>query len=182
MRATSELQELAPGVAPEMAGEHAHDLPLAEIYRKHGHMVLRRAQTILGDRNEALDVLQQIFLSLVDDPQQFAGRSAVTTWLYRVTTNTCLNRLRDRRNRARLVRALFDPEQAGHQRDASEWVMAREFIDRMPVELAQVTIYHAVDGMTQSEIAEVLGCSRRHVGNLLERAARWARSADEVTR
>jgi DNA-binding transcriptional regulator LsrR (DeoR family) len=43
-----------------------------------------------------------------------------------------------------------------------------------------VTIYHAIDGMTQSEIAEVLGCSRRHVGHLLERAVQWARSLDEV--
>lgn len=176
MRVSSEVTDRVSSRERDVAA----DLSIEEIYRKHGHVVLRRAATILRDDNEALDVLQHIFLSLVDSPEKFEGRSAVTTWLYRVTTNTCLNRLRDRRNRERLARERMDPDAGAQQRDASEWVMARELIDRMPDELAMVTIYHAIDGMTQSEIAEVLGCSRRHVGHLLERAVEWARSLDEV--
>jgi hypothetical protein len=58
--------------------------------------------------------------------------------------------------------------------------MARELVDRMPSDLAQVTIYFAIDGMTHHEIADLLGCSRRHVGHLLERAVQWARALDEV--
>ena len=181
MRASSKIKEPASAaVEPEMPRDAELDLSIEDIYRRHGHVVLRRAQTILGDGNEALDVLQQIFLSLVDDPGLFEGRSAVTTWLYRVTTNLCLNRLRDRRTRARLVQDMLEPVERPPQTDASAWVMARQLIDRMPVELAQVTIYHAIDGMTQQEISEVLGCSRRHVGNLLDRAIEWARSLDEA--
>ena len=179
MRASSEITGLA-GVSAEhdVPRELSSDLSVEEIYRRHAHMVLRRARTILGDRNEALDVTQQIFLALLDHSASFDGRSAVTTWLYRVTTNTCLNRLRDGQNRARLVQQMLAPDVLPRQRDASAWVMARQLLDRMPDELAQVTIYHAIDGMTQAEIAAVLGCSRRHVGHLLERAIEWARSTE----
>lgn len=157
-------------------------LSIEDIYRRHGDVVLRRASAILGDPSEALDILQQVFLVLIDNPARFEGRSAVTTWLYRVTTNTCLNRLRDWQNRARLVKRHFDEEGEGSQSDASQWVIARQLIDRMPVDLAQVTIYYAIDGMTHGEIAEVLGCSRRHVGHLLDRAVEWARSVEDTSR
>jgi RNA polymerase sigma factor (sigma-70 family) len=183
MRASSEITELMEAgreLTPATSSVSVPDIAIGEIYRKHGDMVLRRAAAILGDRNEAMDVLHQIFLSLIDHPERFEGRSSVTTWLYRVTTNTCLNRLRDRRNRARLIRELVEPVIRPHQPEMSLWVMARQLIERMPLELAQVTIYHAIDGMTQEEIAEILGCSRRHVGHLLERAARWASALDEV--
>lgn len=152
---------------------------LEDVYRQHGHVVLRRAHTLLGNESDALDVLQQIFLSLVDRPERFQGRSAVTTWLYRVTTNACLNRLRDHKNRQRLLEERGNPIEPRPPRgDLADWASARQFIDRMPDELAQVTIYYAIDGMTQKEIAEILGCSRRHVGNLLERVRSWAQAQD----
>lgn len=169
--------------APSPVSGSPEALSVEEIYRRHGHMVLRRARALLRDDNDALDVLQQIFLSLLDEPERFTGRASVTTWLYRVTTNRCLNRLRDSSTRARLLEQRGASLLAGEPRaDATEWAIARQLLDRMPDELAQVTIYHAIDGMTQQEIAEVLGCSRRHVGNLLERARRWARSAEDTSR
>src|SRR5262245_13555858 len=81
---------------------------LAEIeaaYRAHGHHVRRRAALILGDDGDAGEVLQEVFLNLVDHPEQFAAKSSLATWLYRATVNRCLNRLRDERTRARLIGA-----------------------------------------------------------------------------
>jgi RNA polymerase sigma-70 factor (ECF subfamily) len=43
----------------------------------------------------------------------------------------------------------------------------------MPEELAKAAIYHFVDGLTHQEISEILGCSRRHVGDLLARISTW---------
>lgn len=179
MRASSEITGLAGvGVEHDVPRELSSNLSVEDVYRRHAHMVLRRARVILGDHNDALDVTQQIFLALLDDRASFDGRSTVTTWLYRVTTNTCLNRLRDGQTRARLIQQVLAPEAPPRQPDAGAWVMARQLLDRMPDELAEVTIYHAIDGMTQVEIAAVLGCSRRHVGHLLERAVEWARSME----
>ena len=78
-------------------------ISVEQMYRQHGHVVLRRARRLLGNEDEAREVLQELFTSLVARPDGFAGRSAVTTWLYGATTNLCLNRLRNANSRALLM-------------------------------------------------------------------------------
>jgi len=152
----------------------APPLDLDRIYRDHGHVVLRRARRILGDEHEALEVLQEVFLSLAGRPAQFHGRSAPTTFLYRMTTNMCLNRLRDATRR----RALLARETAGRTDGAAPRAPAAleavRLLARLPERLARVAVYHYVDEMTHDEIAELLGCSRRQVGNLVAKIERTA--------
>lgn len=148
-------------------------LSLAEIeaaYRAHGPHVLRRATLLLGRDSDAREVVQEVFLSLVDQPQQFGGRSALSTFLYSATANRCLNRLRDERTRARLLTertvALPGPRHAPSAEHVAE---LRAVLLRLPSELAQVAVYQLADEMSQEEIAEVMGCSRRHVRELQAR-------------
>jgi RNA polymerase sigma factor (sigma-70 family) len=154
-------------------------LDIEAAYRAQGHMVLRRAKALLGNEAEAQEVLQEIFMALLREPEVYGGRSSMTTWLYRVTTNMCLNRMRNDKTRQRLLEAHVAPAvHEAHQESADTWAVARQFLDRMPDDLVRVTIFYSVDGMTHQEIAEVMGCSRRHVGNLLERARAWACSQE----
>jgi RNA polymerase sigma-70 factor (ECF subfamily) len=157
------------------------DQSIAELYRQHGHLVLRRALGILGNADEAQDVLHDVFASLVHRPEQFAGRSAVTTWLYSATVHQCLNRIRDRNTRGRLLEAhaaTVQPSAGGL--DGESRAGLRRLLGRMPEELAQVAVYHAMDGMTQEEIADVMACSRRHVNRLLDRLQAWADQNEKV--
>lgn len=154
-------------------------LDLAAIYENHATVVFRRALTILANEEEAREVVQEIFLSLIRDPGRFHGRSSITTWLYRVTTNTCLNRIRDRRNRARLLAENLHPEALEIRPERTQaWVEIRQVIGRMPENLATALVFHVVDGMTHDEIAPLLGCSRRNVGHLIRRALMWAKSEE----
>lgn len=103
----------------------------------------------------------------------------VASWLYRVTTNRCWNVLRNRENRARLLETYASTAPStGSQVDG--WNEARAMLASVPADVAAVAVHHHMDGMTYDEIAEVLGCSRRHVGTLLARfeaAARTRRTA-----
>lgn len=154
---------------------------IERLYRDHGHAVLRRARQIVGDESEARDVLQDVFASLVEKPEQFQQRSAITTWLYSVTTHACLNRLRNARNRARLLENNVTPLRPRSAPPTSEQsAMARELLACLPEEQAQAAIYYYVDQMTQQEIADLMGCSRRHVGHLLERMQRRARTQEQI--
>jgi RNA polymerase sigma-70 factor (ECF subfamily) len=140
------------------------------VYRTHGHAVLRRARRLLGDEEEARDLLQEVFASLVARPEQFAQKSSITTWLYGVTTHGCLNRLRNARTRKRLFDEHANPSGARSEPPRAEDVaMVKELLAGLPADLAEVAVYHHIDEMTHDEIAEVLGCSRRHVGDLLTR-------------
>jgi RNA polymerase sigma factor (sigma-70 family) len=148
----------------------ARKLDVEQVYRDHGHLVLRRARQILNDDDEAREALQDIFVSLASRPDQFAGASSIATFLYRVTTNHCLNRLRNHRRRTRLVEQARVNGRWTSQAEAT--VDARDALERLPEKLARVAVYYYIDEMTQDEIAGVLGCSRRSVGKRLARLHR----------
>jgi RNA polymerase sigma-70 factor (ECF subfamily) len=149
---------------------------VAQAYRRHAPVVFRRARQILGTEAEARDIVQDVFLSLFENAHQFQGKSSLTSFLYSVTTHACLNRVRDQKNRARLEQEHFAAAGA-HERDSrltpEQLAILHRTLQRMPDELATVTVYYVVDGLTHQEIASLLDCSRRHVGHLLERVERW---------
>ena len=156
---------------------------LASAYRRHGPSVFRRARQMLGVEADAYEVLQEVFLSLVERPEQFQGKSSVTTFLYSATTHACLNRIRNTNNRERLQREhLPADEESSDSRglSAEQLVMLKRAIVNMPDELAQVAIYYLIDGLTHEEIARLLSCSRRQVGNLLTKLEEWGQKLEEV--
>ncbi|MBN1610117.1 MAG: hypothetical protein JW940_26055, partial [Polyangiaceae bacterium] len=58
---------------------------LALIYQRYAPIVFRRARQILGSEVDAGEVVQDVFLSLLERPAQYGGRSSITTFLYRMT-------------------------------------------------------------------------------------------------
>jgi len=143
--------------------------PLEAAYRSHGPVVQRRARSILGNDADAREVVQDLFTSLLARPEQFSGQGSLMAFLYRATTNLCLNRLRNARNRLRLLDERGPPEKS-QSPQAENRAVLRQALARLPEEQAQAVLYYYLDEMSQNEIAALLGCSRRHVGNLLERA------------
>jgi RNA polymerase sigma-70 factor (ECF subfamily) len=158
------------------------DAPLVErLYRSHGHLVLRRARRLLGDDHDAREVLHDVFTSLLAASASLRSDAAPTTWLYAATTHACLNRLRNRRTRARLLSGEVSAHRGRAAPSAEAGTIVRELLERVPEDLAQVAIYHFADEMTHEEIALVLGCSRRHVGDLIQRLLDHLRRLDEAS-
>jgi RNA polymerase sigma-70 factor, ECF subfamily len=141
---------------------------LEELYVSHGPAVLRRARQLLGDETEAQEVLHDVFTSLLQDPGQFAGMSSAMTFLYRMTTNAALGRLRRRRTQERLLAANQRGREEPTYPSPEALVELRAWLLSLPDELAQVAIYYHMDEMTQEELAHLLGCSRQWVGKLLQ--------------
>lgn len=150
------------------------------MYRDHGHVVLRRAQRILGDASEARELVQEVFMSLVENPKQFRGDSSVTTFLYAMTTNACLNRLRAGRRREAFAERHAQVAAAASSPGAGDAIIAADVLGRLPERLARVAICYFIDEMTHAEIARALGISRRHVGNLVDQLVEQARQTAEA--
>lgn len=147
-------------------------IDLETLYREHGHAVLRRARRLMCDDDDAWDVVQDVFLSIHRDPAQFEQRSSVATYLYAATTHACLNRIRDGKNRARLV-AIEAPARTRAAASRSEArTLACELLAGLADHEAMLAVYLFVDELTHEEIADLLGCSRRHVGDLAIRLRR----------
>lgn len=148
-----------------MAG--AGPTELENAYRAHAPSVFRRARRILGDRHEAEEIVQEIFEALAVDAESLGRADSPVGWFYASTTNRCINRLRDAKNRLRLLKE-HAPEPAAAPSSETSAVL-RELLQRLPEELAKVAVYYYGDEMTHEEIARLLHCSRRHVGDLVER-------------
>ena len=140
---------------------------IGRLYRSHGHVVLRRARLLLGSEADAQEALQEVFASLLRAPQGLRSAGSVLGWLYQATTHFCLNQLRNRRTGARLLQDRVAPTSGIAGGPA---FFGRS--DRSVADAAAAAVYYHMDGMTHAEVAEMLGCSRRQVGYLLERAQR----------
>lgn len=151
----------------------ARELDVEALYRSYGHSVLRRARQILANDADADDLLHEIFAGLVANPRQYDGRSAPSTFLYAVTTHACLQRLRDRRNRARLIAEQVVPWTSDVDgRSPAARAAVQAVLAQLPDDEARAAVYYHLDGMSHAEIAELMSCSPRHVGDLLARVGK----------
>jgi len=141
-----------------------HDAPtLEQIYDRYGGTVFRRARTLLGDPERARDATQEVFLRAAQDLERVSAHPL--PWLFRVTTNLCLNNLRDNRRRIRILASWsgdVPPEQAAEARLAIIQLLAR-----VPADLKEIALSYYVDDLSHEDIASMFGVSRRTIGNRL---------------
>lgn len=151
---------------------------IEELYRRHGAMVLRRARRILGNEEAARDALQEVFVKVMRERESFRGEASPVTWLYKVTTNLCLNRIRDASRRRALLAERAPPrDEAANGPAPEDRAAVAKLIASLPDELREIAVYYYVDEMNQDEIAEIAGVSRRTIGNRLEAFKAAARIA-----
>ncbi len=146
-------------------------------FQRYGTLVYRRALVLLGNPAEAEDAVQEVFIKALDRFGTFRGEAKASTWLYRITTNHCLNQLRNQKRRRALLEDPASPDSglAGAPSQAEIQALRRLLVDADDRQ-ATCAIYIHVDGMSRPEAAEALGVSLRTVGNLLDRFVAWARS------
>ncbi len=142
-----------------------------EAYARYGPALIRKCQRLLQHRQDSEDVVQSLFVDLLSDPG--TPRTLDLPYLYRAVTNRCLNHLRDAKNRARLL-AEHDGSLRGPARVAcDEQVHGLELVLRLAEKLddgcLEVLAYRYFDELTQEEIGELTGLSRKTVGKRLER-------------
>lgn len=148
-----------------------------EAYRRFGPALVRKAERILGNRDDALDIVHGLFVDAVGG----RVRPLELPYLYRAVTNRCLNHLRDAGNRERILSAKSDaPFAAGARTPLGDHLVGVDLITRLMKVIdrrsQEILVYHFVDDMTQDEIASLIGVSRRAVvkrlGKIRDRARR----------
>src|SRR5574337_102296 len=77
------------------SGEHE---AFEVIFRRYVNKVYRQAIALVGNDADAEEIVQEVFLAIYRKAKSFRGDSAFSTWLYRLTLNVCLTRLRRRKS------------------------------------------------------------------------------------
>jgi RNA polymerase sigma-70 factor (ECF subfamily) len=152
-------------------------ISLEQLYDRYAHLVLRRCLMILGNQADAEDALQETYIKAMKALDSFRGDSSPMTWLYRIATNVCLNRIRShKRLRKRLEQQATQHEiiQPSFGEDIEAWTAVRQLLPHFDRRSQELAVACFVDGMNQQELAEAFGLSvptvRKYLNKFIEQA------------
>ena len=162
----------------------------AELVATHQRMVYSLSLHLLGDRDEALDLSQEVFLRVFRTISSFRGQSALRTWIYRIVVNQARNRQRWWRRRHRAEQVSLDEHlaQFGEMESKSDVLPDRQLasketasriwqaLDRLPFDQRTALILREIDGLRYEEIAFSLGVAVGTVKSRLTRARQALRA------
>jgi RNA polymerase sigma-70 factor (ECF subfamily) len=162
----------------------------AELVAEHQRMVVQLAVNLLGDRDEAMDLSQEVFLRVFRTIHRFRGHSSLRTWIYRIAVNQARNRHRFWRRRHRADQVSLDQHVAAHGELVStgearpDRMLARKelaarlqsALDHLPFDQRTAVILREVDGLSYEEIAYSLGVAVGTVKSRLTRARQALRA------
>ena len=166
------------------------ELACEELVASHQRMVYSLAFNLLGNRDEALDLSQEVFLRVFRTLSRFRCQSTLRTWIYRIVINQARNRQRwwQRRRRGDQVSLdeylrNFGEMESRHEvlpdrllASKETAVRIRGALDRLPFDQRTALILREVDGLRYDEIAFSLGVAVGTVKSRLTRARQALRA------
>ncbi len=135
--------------------------PFDEAMRRHEREIMRFILRTTGDRDDALDLFQETWLRAYRSYRQLDSADGLRPWLFRIATNLCLNRKRDRMRRARIFAdSEIHEEHPGALLPMQDHALhLKSMLTRLPNKQRQALVMRKLGGLEYSEIAAVLGCS-----------------------
>jgi RNA polymerase sigma-70 factor (ECF subfamily) len=160
------------------------EVACAELVGEHQRMVVQLAVNLLNDRDEALDVSQEVFLRVFRTIHRFRSQSSLRTWIYRIAVNQARNRHRFWRRRRRADQVSLEDHVSLHgelvstrQATPERELVQKELGDRLqralnnlPFDQRTAIVLREVDGLSYDEIAFSLGVAIGTVKSRLTRA------------
>ena len=149
---------------------------IGELYKKFGPLIYRRCMRLLSDPELSGDACQEVFARAMRHAERLVQDRECLPWLYRVSTNYCLNLLRemDKAETVPLHPHLHRADERSMEQTAFAQEEVRHLLRRFSEADAQIAVHAFLDRMTQEEISEVMGLSRKTVGKRLRRISEEA--------
>ncbi len=160
-----------------------------ELVNRYSEKVHNLALRITRNSADAEEILQDVFLTVYNKIDYFEGKSAFSSWLYRITANTAFMRLRKRRRETQApIEEMNNPPQMwAESRSDTEDVTylstrheiratLEQAIEKLPEEYRMIFILRDVDGLSNQEAAEVLKMTIPAIKSRLHRAREMLRN------
>jgi RNA polymerase sigma-70 factor, ECF subfamily len=157
------------------------------LVNRHRTSVLNLIYRFIGDRTQAKDLAQEVFLRIWQGAKSYKPEAKFTTWSYRITANLCINELKSSRRKRwfPFYRSEGDSERTIEEAlpdgspNAEDVLIARErnrqiseALQGLPANQRIALVLKRYDDLSYNEIAEILNCSVSAVESLIVRAKR----------
>jgi RNA polymerase sigma-70 factor (ECF subfamily) len=146
-----------------------------QLFEKHVAGVHRHLSLLIGPNEDVDDLVQLVFMNVYQSIGRFRGKSAFSTWLFRITINVARQEIRMRGRRRKLSSAIFEVGKvAGNRRkqtpegSLSTWQQIYLVLDRLSPKKRETFILYMYEGYSLEEIASLLGSSVSTIGSRLQ--------------
>ncbi len=162
------------------------------VVRQNGARMLAVARRLVGNDEDARDVVQDAFVSAFRSISRFEGQSRISTWLHRITVNTALMKLRSRRRRPEesiepMLPTFLDDGHHGVRfatwegadqslQRAETREVVRAAVDRLPDAYRTVVVLRDIEQLSTEETAQMLGLTTNAVKIRLHRGRQALRT------
>jgi RNA polymerase sigma-70 factor (ECF subfamily) len=148
---------------------------LKEIFDQYHKKVYRIAYGVVRQREDTLDIVQEVFIKVFRSIKNFKGKSHFYTYLYRMTMNTAIDHTRKMkrqlpRNREEVEESQLSddsekrPDRILAQKELEERVKLA--MEKLPGDQRSALIFREIEGLSYQEMAETMGCS---IGTVMSR-------------
>jgi RNA polymerase sigma-70 factor (ECF subfamily) len=162
---------------------------ISELVNKYSERIYNLALRILRNHEDAEDILQETFLTVIEKLNQFDGRSQFFTWIYRIATNASLMRLRKKKINFHKLDDSDDFQDSIESRVFVDWTQdpslnvfdaeVKKKIDAGVNSLSEiyrsVFVLRDIEGLSIKETSEILGITQENVKIRLRRARQFLR-------
>lgn len=154
---------------------------LAMLWQDQSGNVLNLAFRMLRDRDQAEDILMDVFVQVPKAVQGFRGQSALNTWLYRLTVNACLMKLRSQKRHRELEEEKIDTiiEEALGKVDATEESFDAELLEKglaqLPAETRSMLWLKDAEDLDVKDLADIYEMPEGTIKARLSRARHFVR-------
>ncbi|MFB9067600.1 RNA polymerase sigma factor [Pseudofulvimonas gallinarii] len=145
---------------------------LAAAYDRFARPAYGLAIRVLGNPEDAADLVQDVFLRLPRASRQFRGDAPFGAWLRKLVANATIDRLRERKRLVPLDQAHVE---LGLDSGVLDAIHAGELLQRLSPTARLVLLLHAVEGMTHAEMAVLFQQSESYSKSILSRALKRLR-------
>jgi RNA polymerase sigma-70 factor (ECF subfamily) len=147
---------MAIPLEPSTSDPRATSDAIAELYGRYGADLFRLAYRLTGTKEDAEDVLHDVFVGLPEKLERYEERGRLDAWLRRVTARVALMRLRSGRRRPTIQLESVDASSDSSREPQLDLQAA---VDALPSHLRSVLVLKEIEGYSHAEIADMLGIS-----------------------
>lgn len=132
------------------------------IYKTYWQKVFRLCMGYANDQDKAKDLAQESFIKVLDNLSKFRNESSIETWIFRITTNTCLRQI-EKESKTPKSELTFDlSEEDTETNIESDLQFLYQCISQLP-EIERIIISLELEDINQKEIAKIVGISGSNV-------------------